>query len=82
MGPIGSISMYVFRQISTFMNIINIILIILISSQDGWKYRDNPNFKFVWYEDMIADLPNVIKELANFTGYEVIMLDRHPMAVS
>ena len=71
MGPIGSISMYVFRQISTFMNIINIILIILISSQDGWKYRDNPNFKFVWYEDMIADLPKVIKEMANFTGYEV-----------
>ena len=49
------------------------VLVILISSQDGWKYRENPNFRFVWYEDMIADLPNVIKELANFTGYEVIM---------
>ena len=45
--------------------------IILIHTQDCWKYRANPNFKFVWYEDMIADLPKVIKELANFTGYEV-----------
>ena len=44
----------------------------MISSQDGWKYRENPNFKFVWYEDLIADLPKVIKEMANFTGYEVI----------
>jgi len=38
---------------------------------DGWKHRNHPNFKFLWYEDMILDLKKVIKEIATFTKFEV-----------
>ena len=39
--------------------------------QDGWQYRDNPNFKFIWYEDMRANIDGTIREIADFTGYKV-----------
>ena len=37
--------------------------------KDGLKHIDNPNFKFIWYEDMKKDSEGVIKELMKFTGY-------------
>jgi len=38
---------------------------------DAWTYRDNPNFKFVWYEDMVKDLPKAIQDIADFTNQKV-----------
>ena len=40
--------------------------------KNGWKHRNHENFKLVWYEDMIEDLPKVIREIADFIGYKVI----------
>ena len=34
-------------------------------------YRSHPNFRFVWYEDMKADLQKVIRETCAFTGYHL-----------
>ena len=39
--------------------------------KNGWKHRNHENFKLVWYEDMIDDLPKVIGEIADFVGYKV-----------
>ena len=40
--------------------------------QDAWKYKDNPNLKFIWYEDLVSNMPAMLKELADFTGYKVL----------
>ena len=39
--------------------------------KDAWKYKDEKNFKIVWYEDMRADLAKAIRDIAAFTGYDV-----------
>ena len=39
--------------------------------RSGWERRFHPNLKFLWYEDMRQDLVPVIKDLCNFTGYEL-----------
>jgi len=36
---------------------------------NAWTHRNNPNFKIVWYEDLVSDMPKMIKEIATFTGY-------------
>lgn len=38
---------------------------------DAWKRRDNKNLKFLWYEDMKADLPAVIDDICGFLGYSL-----------
>ena len=43
--------------------------------QDAWKYKDNPNLKFIWYEDLVSNMPKKIKEIAEFTGYSVRNVD-------
>ena len=30
--------------------------------------KDDPNIMLVWYEDMLEDLPNVIREVCEFLG--------------
>ena len=52
--------------------------------KDGWKHRNHENLKFLWYEDIISDLPKIIKEIATFTEKEVLcipfsMANRHVM---
>ena len=32
---------------------------------------DDPNFKFLWYEDLVADLPSAISNLCEFAGYDL-----------
>ena len=39
--------------------------------KDGWKHRNHENLKFLWYEDIISDLPKIIEEIATFTDKEV-----------
>jgi len=39
--------------------------------KDGWKHRNHQNLKFLWYEDIISDLPKIIKEIATFTDKEL-----------
>ncbi len=39
--------------------------------KSAWKHRDHPNMKFLWYEDIRADLPNAIRQLADFLGQEM-----------
>ena len=39
--------------------------------KDGWKHRNHQNLKFLWYEDIISDLPKIIEEIATFTDKEV-----------
>ena len=39
--------------------------------KDAWKYKSEKNFKLVWYEDMRADLSKAIREIADFTGFQV-----------
>ena len=40
--------------------------------KDAWKYKDNPNLKFIWYEDLVSNMSAMLKELADFTGYKVV----------
>jgi len=35
----------------------------------GWKLKDHPNVKFVWYEDMKKDTKRVVTELADFVNH-------------
>ena len=39
--------------------------------QDAWKHYKNPNFKFLWYEDMMENLSEAIQDIADFTNYKV-----------
>ena len=36
--------------------------------QCGWEKRNHPNMKFLWYEDIRADLKGTIKDIAEFLG--------------
>ncbi len=38
------------------------------------KYRDNPNFKMVWYEEMKKNLITVIRDMSKFVGYHLTEL--------
>ncbi len=38
------------------------------------KYRDNPNFKMVWYEEMKKNLIAVIRDMSKFVGYHLTEL--------
>merc|ERR1712241_535742 len=38
---------------------------------DAWKNCGHPNFKFLWYEDMIEDMPKMIKEIAEFANVQL-----------
>ena len=40
--------------------------------KDAWKYKTEKNFKLIWYEDMRADLSKAIRDIADFTGYQVL----------
>ena len=42
-----------------------------INFQDAWKHRNHPNFKFLWFEDMIDNLPKAIQDISDFTNYKV-----------
>jgi len=39
--------------------------------KDALKYKDEKNFKMVWYEDLRKDLPKMIKEIGDFIGHQV-----------
>lgn len=39
--------------------------------KDGWKYKGNKNFKFMWYEDLRVNLDKCLRELADFTGFKL-----------
>ena len=39
--------------------------------ESGWSRRYHPNLKFLWYEDMRRDLTPVVKDLCNFSGYQL-----------
>ncbi len=43
--------------------------------KDAWQHRDHPRMKIVWYEDIKANMPKAIYELAEFAGYEVTQSD-------
>ena len=52
------------------------------SFKSAWKYKDHPNMKILWFEDMKKDLLSVIKDVASFTGYHMtqyktLLLDDH-----
>ena len=52
------------------------------SFKSAWKYKDHPNMKILWFEDMKKDLVSVIKDVASFTGYHItqyktLLLDDH-----
>ncbi|XP_076755266.1 sulfotransferase 1E1 [Xylocopa sonorina] len=36
--------------------------------KEAWAQRNNPNFLFIFYEDMLRDLPKTIKNVAKFLG--------------
>merc|ERR1712024_171097 len=40
----------------------------------AWKYKDHPNMKIMWFEDMKKDLISKIKELSKFLGYHLTEL--------
>ena len=42
--------------------------------QDAFKYKDEPNFKLVWYEDMKKDLIAIIRDMSKFLGYHLTEL--------
>ncbi len=48
--------------------------------QDAWQYKDHKNFKFMWYEDMKGNLPEVISELCDFTGCQLSPEKRSALA--
>ena len=37
----------------------------------SWQHRNHPNVKFLWYEDMKADLKSVIDDLCNFLKHSL-----------
>jgi len=39
-------------------------------TQTYWNHRDLPNFLFMHYNDMLADLPDAVRTLADFAGIE------------
>ena len=39
--------------------------------KDALSFKDNPNLKIVWYEDLTTNFERQVKELAEFTGYEM-----------
>jgi len=52
------------------------------SFKSAWKYRDHPNLKIVWYEEMKKDLISVIRDVSKFLGkhlteYRILKLDDH-----
>ncbi len=42
--------------------------------QDAWKYKDNPNLRIVWFEEMKKDFINVIRETSKYVGYHLTEL--------
>ena len=48
--------------------------LIFFCFQTAWKYKDHPNMKIMWFEDMKKDLISKIKELSNFLGYHLTEL--------
>ena len=39
--------------------------------KSGWSRRYHPSLKLLWFEDMKRDLVPIIKDLCNFTGYQL-----------
>ena len=44
--------------------------------KDAWKYKNEKNFKLIWFEDMRADLSTAIRDIAEFTEYQVSFLQK------
>ena len=36
--------------------------------QAAWKYRNHPNMRLLWFEDMKKDLKPIIRDLSKFLG--------------
>ena len=36
-----------------------------------WPHREHPNFLFLHYNDMLADLPSAVRCIAHFSGFDV-----------
>lgn len=50
--------------------------------QNAWKYKDHPNMKILWFEDMTKGLIPIIRELCSFLGkhlteLRILQLDDH-----
>ena len=54
--------------------VLNNVKLIELFSQDAWQYKNRPNFKMMWYEDMKRDLITVIRDLTRFLGYHLTEL--------
>ena len=40
--------------------------------RSAWKYRNHPNMKFVWYEDMKKDTIKEVTEMAKFVNHSLL----------
>jgi len=50
--------------------------------KSAWKYKDHPNMKIVWFEEIKEDMMKVIREISKFIGYhmteyKILKLDDH-----
>jgi len=50
--------------------------------KSAWKYKDHPNMKIVWFEEIKEDMMKVIRDISKFIGYhmteyKVLQLDDH-----
>lgn len=61
-GYVGSLSKFT-EQFMVGFNLFGNYWTHLLS---GWELRDEPNFKFIWFEDMKKDTKKVITELSEF----------------
>ena len=39
--------------------------------KDALSYKDHPNLKIVWYEDLSTNFENEVESLSDFTGYKM-----------
>jgi len=48
----------------------------------GWKMKDHPNVKFVWYEELQADLVGVIRDMSIFLEHSITQENTKTLAKS
>ena len=39
--------------------------------KDALRYKNHPNLKIVWYEDLTTNFEREVEALAEFTGYKM-----------
>ncbi|XP_063359265.1 luciferin sulfotransferase-like [Cydia amplana] len=65
-----------------FLNDLYIWCPILAHVKEAWELRQHPNMMFIFYEDMLKDVPLYIKRLADFldkkiTDEQIVKLNEH-----